>query len=737
MKRHVSLISIVVLWLALGASAQQQRLEAGYPSLLSSTPVYAEARGPQRIGSIVPTAEGWIVAWADYSNPSSPSPARRLLATRLLPDGTVVDTIGIPLGADDSYASFTSVPDGAGSRVFWMPQVLTSAEIPSATVTDKGEVTYLPLVSGYSADYIPTALSAAVAGSRTALLAQGQVMLYDGSRYLRTVDIGGVGEPSSIVATSSHFVVTWVAAGNVFMCQTLDLDGNPTGRAGGTGVGFPTSSGTAAASKNGAILAWSEGAWVRIASVNLTTGTIELRASVLGEYAQPRAVWTGSSYLVAWVDSQGHGVYGVHVSALGELLDAEPRLLYGDYPGSFSLAAREGVVMMLHQSGSCYRWSCETDVWVTTLGDDPPTTRLVSAAARAQSFPLAASNGSSFLALWNEGLELIAARTTAGERTPTAPFTVFARADSLLTAAASTGRDFLVTSIGSTGAKDAIIGTLVPAEENTAVRSTFAIDPGAAGAYSLAAGASPTRYLVAWQTDVDMRAVRVLEDGQLIDSVPIPLLSSFPVSRPEAVGFDGQDFVVLSYHAARLIEGDEKDAVLTHRVTVDGTATFDRVWSTGTIIDAALGCGADTCLVVWTESIDPYRLTWAVRGSRFRKGGELIDGEAFTIRVDSIQSHPNVSWNGSRFVVSWNAVDNDSKPTVEAWTVPSSGPVDPPGASGADQIGEGYPTTPVACAFDGRCILLTTGLVDDKTLGRSSRLFKRFFGEARHRGVRR
>jgi hypothetical protein len=41
------------------------------------------------------------------------------------------------------------------------------------------------------------------------------------------------------------------------------------------------------------------------------------------------------------------------------------------------------------------------------------------------------------------------------------------------------------------------------------------------------------------------------------------------------------------------------------------------------------------------------------------------------------------------------------------------------------------------CNREGRCVIIDSRSVDDSTFGRTVRLFKRFFGEARHRPVRR
>lgn len=743
MTRHVSLTLAASLALALAAGAERPRLSAGHPSLLSAAPAFGEAPGAQRIGSIVATDDGWIAAWADDIDATATEPGyRRFLATRLLPDGTPVDATGLRIGAEQSYAAFAAVSDGAEARVFRLPRVLAPPEVSVSTIASDGRVAHVTLPTGLDGDRTPDSLTAAAAGSRTALLSNGRVMLYEGDRHLRTVDLGGFGEPSSIAATSSHFVVTWIAAGNVFMAQTLDLDGNLTGPAGGIGVGFPASAGTAAASRDGALLAWGEGAWLRLATVDPASGAVTKKASVLAEYAVPRAVWTGSSYLVAWHEPSGQAVLGVRVSSGGELVDTEPVSLYDGFSGPFTLAARGSDVMMLHQSGDCVRLYCATDVWATRLLPSGGPSHLISAAALEQSAPAAASNGSGFLAVWNEGSGIAGTLTAPGNRDASLPFVIGTQRALPSLVVASDGHDYLAAWTAHHDGRYFVEGARVGIDGPSAASRlvTFSIDAGALGPQGVAVGSSPTGYLVAWQQGASLYASRVGTDGTLVDPVPVPMYPGALSSPPSAVAFDGADFVVsgTTYTGAAA----PASTVFTLRVTQGGTATFDRTWTTaeqGAILTSTLGCGSATCLVAWVQRADPYGLTWQLLGRRFRTGGEPIDDSPFTIDFsESNHVEPRVAWDGARFIVSWSGMDDDgTTPVVEARSIPASGEVEQGGAFLSDRLAESYPAAPVACSGDGRCILVNATPVDDESLGRTSRLVKRFFGEARHRGVRR
>jgi len=738
MKRHVSLTLVVCLALALGAEAQQARLEAGPSSLLSAPPVYAAASGAQRLGSIVPTSAGWIAVWADDLAQPPSSNVRRLLGTRLRPDGSVVDTTGIRLASDNSYALFTATPHADGTRVYWLGGSSISGDIQAVDLSVLGDVSESTAVARYSSDRVPTRLTAAVSGARTALFVSGQVILLEGERHLRTVDVGGFGEPSSIVATANHFVVSWTASGGVLMVQTLDLDGNLTGPPGGTGVASPTESPSLASDGSSALLVWSGFARLGLAVIDPATGTIAHEAFVTANYPHPKAVWTGTSYLVAWTTTDGPGLFGVRVSASGNSVDAEPRKLYDESPIYLTLAASGDSVMMLHETGGCFRFYCETDVWATPLGGDDRTTRVISASARAQISPALESNGTGFLSLWSEAGGFFATRTNVGERGPTIPFQI-GDASGMNGALASDGRDYLAAWMAYRGSRAFIEGAPIAGEGDAPPARSFSIDAGNEIPIFVSVGGAPDLYLVVWRETGELHGARVSSRGELLDSVPLTLISTDVPWFPAAVAFDGRDFVVAWNSAGNGV--DPQSRVETQRVTTGGTVSADRIWATGpsgSILASSLGCAIDTCLVLWSERGDPYGATWLLRGQRFRTGGQLIDESPFLINVAELNhGSPTVSWDGSRFVVTWGGYDKlEGTMTVEARAIPTSKPIDPAGGL-ADRLAESYPATPAACNRDGHCLLLNTGAVDDSLLGRGSRLFKRFFGIARIRGVRR
>lgn len=741
MRSLARFVSTVLLATALPASAQYPRLEAGPASLLSAPGAYAPAPGAQLAGAIVSTPAGWTAIWADDIMPSWGVFERHLLATRIGPDGAVRDTTGIRITSSAGATSYTIVPDAGGARVFWVIPNATGSALHTATISDDGTVSGEVVIGEYPELPATTPLAAAAAGSRSAVLLDGYLMIVDGMRLVRTVDLGGYGELATVTTTGSYFVVTWVASGGILMRQTLDLDGNVKGPAGGTGVAFPARLHSVASDGSKSLLAWSDANGIHISIVDPDAGTLtETGVLASAAWASPRVAWTGSSYLVAWTTFESRSVLGVRVSADGTLLDTEPQLLHDAMPGHFELAARGSETMMLFETGGCIRYSCETDVYATRLGAEPfPAAVLVSAAARTQSEPAIASDGANFLTLWREGTELFVSVTADRSRAASAPISL-GEAYGVGTSVASTGNGYLATWVALRDGHYFIEGTALTSSGEPLPQRAFSFDAGSQGPHILSTGASSELYLVVWREGTTMRAVRLRADGELLDPVPFPLRDDELPWSPPSVAFDGTEFVVGWLSSSSGV--DPAMHVLTQRVTTGGIARPDHTWATGqpgTIQHASMSCGGDTCLQVWTQRIDPYGLQWQLFGVRFRSGGEPIDGAPLWIDFpDVVQTGPAVSWDGNRFVVTWRKyIGNTGPEKIEARTVPASGPVD---RVFPDQLfrRDAYHPGPVtACNRGGRCVMVAPDSADDAVLGRTTRLFKRFFGEARHRAIRR
>lgn len=742
MNRFAALTCVSLLALAVPALAVEPHLASGPSSLLSAEPVFAPQPGPQRIGTLVPTGAGWTAFWADDTSPGVWIAARRVLATRVTPAGEVRDRTGIRITSEGGYSRFTAIPDPEGARAFWATPGTIGFALHTAVVSDEGDVSPTAFIGEYPNDATSTFLAVAASGTRFAAMLDRYVMIVEGTRLVRTVDLGGYGDPQSIVAAGSHFVVTWVAAGNILMRQTLDLDGNATGPAGGTGVANPARLHSLSSDGLRALLTWSDTAGLHFGIVDPATGQLAETSLTTAAWIWPHAVWIGSSYLVVWYDNEASAVLGVRVAAGGELLDVVPRRLYEDDPNYFEIAARGNEVAMLHQTGGCIRLFCEIDVVLAMLGPEASGVQLISAAAKTQSEPSVASDGEGFLALWREEMQLFVTETSASSRAPSSPSLIF-DSPGFSGTVASGGKAYMAAWMAYRGGTYRIEGAALTRVEGTLVPTPFALaTTGDVFPSSVSIGGAPGLFLVAWPRGNAKEAIRVGASGVILDTVSMTLPGDAYVYMPLSIAFDGDEFVV-AWFSTETSADPHVTRVESARVTRGGTPRFDRTWATvpaGTIQGAAVGCSpAGSCLMVWIEQAAPAAMRWSVKGQRFRTGGELVDAAPFDIDVaDRTQTRPNVSWDGSRFVVGWGKYIGDVTPErIEARVIPASGAVllVPPDLLTERDIALQAPVT--ACNQQGRCILAGPEFIDDRALGRTWRIVKRFFGEVRHRAIRR
>ncbi len=365
----------------------------------------------------------------------------------------------------------------------------------------------------------------------------------------------------------------------------------------------------------------------------------------------------------------------------------------------------------------------------------------MSAAALRQSDVHVASNGTGFLAVWRDGYGgSFAAELSDRGHAPVTPLAI--TGGDVVGTLASDGDGYLASWVAFRNGALLMEGVTFERRDGGLIVHKFSRN---AGNYvrSLTSGGAPGVYLVVWNAgnlfDQTLVAARVRPDGIPIDVVPIPLWSDKYLWTIPSVAFDGEDFIVAASFSMNSA-ADGPSLLHTFRVSLNGTARFDRTWSTRGVVErATLDCGGRTCLIAWTEQASDSDASWRLVGQRFRMGGELIDANPFDIDVaDTSQSRPTVAWDGSRYVVTWTRDPSGLTPErIEARTIVPTGTVH---ADAFDLLAErdrGLDSSTTACNHRGRCLIVEPRLVDDSTLGRTTRMYKRFFGDARRRGARR
>jgi hypothetical protein len=226
-----------------------------------------------------------------------------------------------------------------------------------------------------------------------------------------------------------------------------------------------------------------------------------------------------------------------------------------------------------------------------------------------------------------------------------------------------------------------------------------------------------TNYLVVWTDErndnSDIYGARVTQDGTVLDTAGIALVSDSAGQTAPAVAYDGTN-VLLVWGDTRNDQGDIYGA----RVSSDGTLLD----SAGFVIAAApslqhspeIALGVDEALVIWVDlrggpDTDVY-------GSRITRDGEVLDSAGFAIATSTWYEYDaKVAFDGTQYLVVWT--DAVAHGNVFGGRVTTDGTVlDSPGFF-ISQGGE-YAGSP-AVTFDGEHSVVAWSDVRDGTVGQS------------------
>jgi hypothetical protein len=226
-----------------------------------------------------------------------------------------------------------------------------------------------------------------------------------------------------------------------------------------------------------------------------------------------------------------------------------------------------------------------------------------------------------------------------------------------------------------------------------------------------------TNYLVVWTDErndgSDIYGARVTQDGTVLDTAGIALVSDSAGQTAPAVAYDGAN-VLLVWGDTRNDQGD----ICGARVSSDGTLLD----SAGFVIAAApslqhspeIALGVDEALVVWVDmrggpATDIY-------GSRITRDGEVLDSAGFAIATSTWYEYDaKVAFDGTQYLVVWT--DAVAHGNVFGGRVATDGTVlDTPGffisQGGEHACGPGI-------TFDGEHSVVAWNDVRDGTVGQS------------------
>ena len=213
------------------------------------------------------------------------------------------------------------------------------------------------------------------------------------------------------------------------------------------------------------------------------------------------------------------------------------------------------------------------------------------------------------------------------------------------------------------------------------------ISPSAAEQTVCAVAANPGGFLAVWSaphgtstTDWDILGARILTDGAVLDSSPLPICAlTGSLQNSPAVAANGDDYLVVW-------RDSRSTGIYGTRVAPDGTiaATNGLPICTAAkdqFTPAVAALGQDY-LVVWQDyrnaSSSQYQSD--IYGARITGGGVLIDtnGIALCTRTNS-QYHPAVAASGTQYLVVWEDYDREGNDIYGARVDAEGGVLDPDG----------------------------------------------------------
>jgi large repetitive protein len=344
-----------------------------------------------------------------------------------------------------------------------------------------------------------------------------------------------------------------------------------------------------------------------------TRGAPSLLVGVMDDQVFPATASDGTDYLVSWADRRGGTLfeaYAMRVGAAGNLLE----------PGGFPLGSSgHCAYASAGFDGNQYlvAWSCGSSVQATRVSRSGTPLGLLGLSASPSAWkPVVAAAPGGSLVVWDDGRH--------------------------------SSRDIYGTRVESGGAVLDSAGLLV----------TRVLNGISNGQSTPVVGFAGSHHLVVWEDfrqgtgTSDLYAVRMAQDGTVLDPRGI-LLSRAPGSQvPVRIAFDGTNALVV-WRDQRNGNWDLYGA----RVAADGTVLDPEglllVVGSREPLNPDLACGGGTCLLVWDELRDGT-LGREIVGARISSNGQVLEPGGFLISNFALaQSNPAVAFDGTNFLVVW------------------------------------------------------------------------------------
>jgi len=680
MKRNVLAVLVAATALA-GADAGE--------FLLDREVVYTTAASNQRVPAVTSDGTNSLIVWSDAR-----SGLTDIYGARFTPDGTVLDPAGIVIStAANGQTSPAVVWDGANYLAVWADQRGDTSDVYAARVTPAGIV-----------------LDPAGIPVSTATGFQGEpAVTFDGTNYLVVwtdlrngdSDIYGarVTRDGAVVDTSGLALVAIAAeqtapavvydGANVLLVWE-DTRSDVFGDIYGTRVtsqgavldsaGFPISSATQwqgspaiARGDTDVMVVWHDtrvsyfadvyGA--RVTSTGEVLDPAGIGISTLDNYQWfPKVAFDGTSYLVVWQDEHGHGlICGGRVGSDGSVLDPQGFPIGAGERQSSPAVAFDGTYYATVWNDVRTGPSDQNVYGARVNGDGvvlDPQSIAVSTAASSQKRPEAAFDGNEFLAVWEEtrdnNLDVRGTRLTPGGAildTSGIPISPRGGVQSY-PAVAYGARDFLVVWEEGMNRNRDVRGVRVSSAGGVLDSTSILISGPPWEQCAPMVASDGTDYIVAWQdwrnSSYDIYCARVSPSGVVLDTAGIAVCTSSGDQVTPAVAYNGTDYLVLWQDPGTAVRDIHGARVSRQGIVIDPNGFV--VSGAPSVQDQPVAAADGTdFLVVWSDWRNGDRDIYA---ARVTGAGTVLDTVGIPICTASgAQSYPEVSYDGSSFLVVW------------------------------------------------------------------------------------
>jgi MYXO-CTERM domain-containing protein len=288
----------------------------------------------------------------------------------------------------------------------------------------------------------------------------------------------------------------------------------------------------------------------------LVDTTPTLVSNAPGSKYNPGAGCGGGTCLTAWSDGRTYlgGVYGARIAG-GATADPNGiRIAYANNQEIGETIASNGagylVVWVDSRDGGRDIYSARVDATGTTL--DVPARRVSAVAVVQQGEPAAASDGTNYLVLWDNGtgkptnLGVSVVDGATGAATPPQLFPV----DAYKPAVAFAGSQYLGlwSARDGTGSNLYVYGSRFDRQGSMIDTTPFPVmSTGSTTSYNVKVATDGTDFLAVWQASSTIMAARIDKDGKVLDNPPLTVRpSDVTVSqRTPTVAFDGASYLVM------------------------------------------------------------------------------------------------------------------------------------------------------------------------------------------------